>query len=96
MVKYRAMTTAPNFGNSDYPAKGARIGPAWEAAWRVLQDGQWHRSDELAEIMMPAGGVVKITCVGLLRQARKFKILEVRHPKRSDGGAAPAEYRIKP
>lgn len=90
------MIIAPNFGESEYPAKGVKIGPAWLAAWSALQDGRWRDSNALADVMMPAGGIVKITCIGLLRSARRAGLLEVRHRRRGDGGAAPAEYRIKP
>lgn len=30
--------TAPNFGESEFPSSGKRIGPAWEMIWNYLSD----------------------------------------------------------
>lgn len=85
---------APNF-KGNYPLAGELIGPAWRDAWRTMADGQWHAAPEIIDAMCYRQRIVKITAVNLLRSARRAGVLEVRRPVNSNGGNAPAQYRIK-
>jgi hypothetical protein len=70
------MQTAPDFNRTPgYPSKGKLIGPAWQAVWDSLADGQWHTAAELAEVARP--WIVYDTTTNLLRQARKHRLVEV-------------------
>lgn len=91
---------APNFGKTEYPGNGERIGPAWRAAWATLSDGAWHGRDELIEVMQrmahfhSGAGIVEITALNILRRARRNGILKTRSNYRPDGGRAASDYRI--
>lgn len=86
------MTPAPDFNRKGYPSKGRMIGPAWQIMWDVLQDGQWHTAVELCE--QTRNHVSDLTSKGLLANARRHKILEVRYA----AGAARkySSYRVTP
>lgn len=86
---------APNYPNSNYPGAGARLAPAWQAAWRRMADGAWHSSVELIEVMSAAGPIAVVTARNVLREARRGKLIESRRTCREDGGHGPTEYRRK-
>ena len=92
LMVFRMM--APNFGNTTYPMSGAMIGPAWQAAWDVLSDGQWHEAYVLGRAMERAAGIKYSTAKGLLRQARKHGLLEVSYIAAPGARAASSTYRL--
>jgi hypothetical protein len=68
-------TGAPDFAEgSGYPSKGAKIGPAWSLVWIMMEDGEWHRSNDLAEACCAM--VVPKTVRALLWQAERAKLIE--------------------
>lgn len=95
MSKVGLMSKEPPNFEREYPLAGARIGPAWRAAWELLQDGEWHGKIEIESAMCEAGPVASITAMNLLRQARRAGLLETRRTTRPDGGCGPSDYRIK-
>lgn len=54
------------------PGKGARLAPAWEAADRLLADGDWHTWDDLISAMLRASDITLKTCDGLLYQGVQY------------------------
>lgn len=86
----------PNF-HGNYPSAGELIGPAWRAGYLELLKSypRWIPSESMT-FVMTREGIVKITAEGLLRQARKRKIIEVRYRKRGQPLRQRAEYRVVP
>lgn len=72
------MTMAPNFRGT-YPMAGKILAPAWQAAWDRLSAGdEWVDKRELIVVMV-AAGVAPRTAENLLRAARNFSKIRVRH-----------------
>lgn len=69
---------APNFGKSNYPMGGERIGPAWQAAWDILCDGEWHNSRPVKDAMTAAGPILDLTANEVLRQSARSGLTERR------------------
>lgn len=95
-----AMTneTVPDI-SPGYPSKGARLGPAWEHIWRILEtDGGYLDGHELAETAAQATGLAPSTLVALISRAGRAGILE-RRPKpvqTQRGNRMRTFYKIKP
>lgn len=72
---------APNFTEkSDFPNGGKIIGPAWRAAWQMLEKGEWCNTQELLDAMRAAApNASGKTLVNLLAQSRYYKITKVRY-----------------
>lgn len=62
--------TAPDF-NDSYPSSGAKIGPAWQAAWDALADGRELTSVDLVAVMVAAAEIAEKTAYNLLSAARR-------------------------
>ena len=88
---FNPMEDAPNFGTSNYPGGGEKIGPAWRAAWVQMFDRRWYYVRDLEQIMCGETGIAPVTARNLLRQARTRGLLEVRYEMY--GNRAQAEYR---
>lgn len=56
---------APDWG-PHYPSAGKMIGPAWQAMWDLMRDGQKHRTDELIDAGVEASGAAAKTARNLL------------------------------
>lgn len=67
-------TAPPDWGRS-YPSGGEQIGPAWAAAWFLLEDFTTHYTEDLVDAMCEAGPVARSTALDLLRQARLAGII---------------------
>jgi len=61
---------APDFAPG-YPSKGERIGPAWDAIWRLLADGQARDRFEIERAIRDPWELSPLTVRNLLQQARK-------------------------
>lgn len=48
------------------PMQGKRLAPAWTAALRLLDDGDWHPWNEVLEVMLEASDLLPSTCKGLV------------------------------
>lgn len=79
---------APDIGKG-YPSRGERLGPAWQAVWDRLADGEWRNREDLAkEIATERGDIVPITVANLMRQACEIDLLDhriVTLPRESSG-----------
>lgn len=88
----------PNFTGS-YPLGGELIGPAWRIAWAALASARrrgaagWVLGDELTAAMRHTG-VVDKTARGLLGNARRAGLLEVRYRVCGRPARRRAEYRV--
>jgi hypothetical protein len=71
------MSDAPNF-NGEYPGAGAKIGPAWQAAWDRMEGGDWISSGDLADVMMTAVDIQFVTAKNLLSSARRAGVIQVK------------------
>lgn len=85
-------TEAPNISGT-YPLAGERVGPAWRAAWALLQEGSWVDGPSLAAEVAGSTGVAAKTVTNLLQKARAHRLLEVRRV-RDQAGRHRAEYRV--
>lgn len=83
---------APNFAG-EYPGAGQMIGPAWRAAWKLLQNGAWLRKSVLVMVMMEASGCKRKTATNLLGAAVDAGVLERRAANR--GGKKTYDYRTR-
>ncbi|HEU4753933.1 MAG TPA: hypothetical protein VFU47_12565 [Armatimonadota bacterium] len=94
-------TEAPAFDpeRNDYPLGGAKTGPAWRTAWRVLQErpGDFLDAAEVVERMMAESGLASFTAHHLLRQAARVGLLEqeIRYVPGTRGVRRRAHYRVK-
>lgn len=70
---------------------GALIGPAWQAMWDEMADGEWHARRELENLGAAASGVLPKTARNLLMRAAAVKIIERRQT--GPGKFAPVEVR---
>ncbi len=84
------ITRAPDWETSEdgrsWPSSAVRMGPAWQAAWDLLADGQWHARDETVDAMLQASDIVAKTARKILGAARRAKFIQSRsrHGKRRD------------
>lgn len=72
---------APNFGDSNYPMAGERIGPAWQFIWDFLADKKLPLGKQtIIEVAQSAGHDLQSgTIYNLLWQAGRNGLLEVTH-----------------
>lgn len=75
---------------------GTLIGPAWQAAWDALADGEWHPLPTLVDQMQRASTVAEKTAQNLMRAARQAGLVEVRYVERSDSRYRAVQYRLVP
>jgi hypothetical protein len=66
--------SAPDFVEG-YPSRGKLIGPAWEAAWEALNDGQWHTRSTVAKLMAEQVNIKTKTAMNLLRKAARAGLI---------------------
>lgn len=69
------MTRAPDFGPG-YPSAGERIGPAWQATWDRMADGQWHKGMDLGAEIAERFDLTTKTVQMLLGKAAKIGLIE--------------------
>lgn len=67
--------TAPNW-SKNYPSGGEHIGPAWQAMWDTLADGEWRDAASLAESGAEAGGCAVKTARNLLSSAGEAGLID--------------------
>jgi hypothetical protein len=87
-------TEAPNIAG-EYPLAGERIGPAWRAAWRMLDREQWINGGDVAAAVAPRCGLQVETVKNLLSSARRAGLLEQRIQRAHGRSRASAHYRVK-
>lgn len=63
------------------PEMAPRLAPAWAAARKLLEDGSWHKADELRDKMLAASDILPGTCVGLLLKGYRHGLLDRRGPR---------------
>jgi hypothetical protein len=55
---------------------GERMRPAWVAVLGVLDDGEWHTTDELVAAGVRASDVLAVTVYNIVLGGRKHGVLE--------------------
>jgi len=65
---------APDFVPG-YPSKGERIGPGWDAIWRLLADGEPRDRFEIWAALDKSLALAPLTVRNLLQQARQRGLL---------------------
>lgn len=70
--------TAPNFGDSEYPSAGERIGPAWQMMWDLLAGKRIPISRQtIIECVTSMGADIQPQTIdSLLRGGREHDLLE--------------------
>jgi hypothetical protein len=58
--------------------RGERLGPAWQAMWDAMEDGEWHTRTELIAIATEKSPVEPKTAMNLLVKAAAFNRIQKR------------------
>lgn len=60
------------------PMQGERLAPAWTAAMKLLDDGEWHPWEEVINALLDSSDLLPSTCKGLVYSGLREGVLEKR------------------
>lgn len=68
---------APDFSSDGFPSSGEKIGPAWQAAWDLLDSERWTVEDDILKELLKHP-IAPGTAMNLLSSARKSGVVGVK------------------